>query len=142
MLAGAAVLSLGGMVAHSARALGTDALLGIDTLGPTAVFATIAALWCTRRREFAARMLWRWVWLHLIVGAFITMFLDLSATHIGWHALYGALQIPLILALRARRREASRSRSISFRRRWTSPARPPRRSAKQPRCPSSPTPMP
>ena len=106
-LAAAAVLSWVGLLIHNVGALGDESILQIDTLGPTAIFLTIAALSASGKREFALTMLRNWAWLHLVVGVVLTGLLDSAPEHLAWHALYGLLQIPLIVLVQ-RRRAASR----------------------------------
>jgi hypothetical protein len=78
-------------------------LLGPETVGPTAVYLLLAASW----------LLLGWGWLHMIGGGLLSVLPvplrpyhpEQSLRHYAFHALYAALQLPLlIVATRYQRR--------------------------------------
>jgi len=103
----AAVLSWLGFFIHNLADLPARALIGAETLGPTAVYLLLAAGLWSRMRRVAAWLLLAWGWLHLVGGAALSV-LPLpiwpfrpaqTLYHYGFHALYGAAQVPLLVTL-------------------------------------------
>jgi hypothetical protein len=88
-------------------------LLGPETVGPTAVYLLLAASWLTPARRAAGWLLLGWGWLHMIGGGLLSVLPvplrpyhpEQSLRHYAFHALYAALQLPLlIVATRYQRR--------------------------------------
>ncbi|GAA4381549.1 hypothetical protein GCM10023152_30790 [Agromyces bauzanensis] len=100
----AAVAWLGLFVHNLADLPGQD-LLSVETLVPTLVTAVLVAHWFVRpiRRAVTWGLL-VWAWLSLIGGVISVLPLDIlpyepaqTPVHYGFHALYAATQVPLIV---------------------------------------------
>jgi hypothetical protein len=101
----AITLSWLGLAIHNLAELPGQARLGPATLGPTAAYLLLAAGWLSPGRRVAAWLLLGWGWLHAIGGGLLSVLpLPLwpyqpqqSLRHYAIHALYGVLQVPLLV---------------------------------------------
>lgn len=110
------LLSWLGFFVHNIADLPGQTLLSPESLVPTIVFAVLVLAWFTPARRVAAWALLIWALLHLVGGAVLSVLPlpilpfapEQSRWHYAFHALYGLLQLPLIVAL------------IAWLRRWRS----------------------
>jgi hypothetical protein len=108
----ALALSWLGLAVHNLAELGVQARLGPETVVPTAVYLLLAAGWLFPARRVAAWLLLGWGWLHAIGGGLLSVLPvplwpyqpEQSPRHYAVHALYGTLQVPLLLVLTRYRR--------------------------------------
>jgi hypothetical protein len=100
-------LSWLGLFIHNLADLSGQVLLGPETVGPTAVYLLLVAGWLTPARRAAGWLLLGWGWLHAIGGGLLSVLPvplwpyqpEQSLRHYAFHALYAALQLPLLIAL-------------------------------------------
>jgi len=100
-------LSWLGLVIHNLAELTGQARLGPQTVAPTAVSLLLAAGWLSPGRRVAAWLLLGWGWLHAIGGGLLSVLSvpwwpyrpEQSLRHYAVHALYGVLQVPLLIVL-------------------------------------------
>jgi hypothetical protein len=103
----ALALSWLGLLAHNLAELTGQARLGPATLVPTVVWLLLAAGWLSPARRVAAWLLLGWGWLHAIGGGLLSVLpVPLwpyrpaqSLRHYAVHALYTALQVPLLIVM-------------------------------------------
>jgi hypothetical protein len=106
VVAGAAVVSWLGFFVHNLADLPAHALVGAETLAPTAVYLVLLAGLAAPLRRVAVRLLLGWAWLHLLGGAVLSVLPlpvwpyqpEQTLRHYAFHALYGAAQLPLLIA--------------------------------------------
>lgn len=106
-LVAAIALSWLGLVIHNLVELTGQARLGPATVVPTAVWLVLAAGWLSRVQRVAAWLLLGWGWLHAIGGGLLSVLPlpwwpyqpEQSLGHYAVHALYGLLQVPLLIVL-------------------------------------------
>jgi hypothetical protein len=118
-VAGAAALSWLGLFVHNLADLPARTLVGAETLAPTAVYLALLAGLASPARRGAARLLLGWAWLHLIGGAVLSILPlpvwpyqpEQSLRHYAFHALYGAAQLPLLIAGRRHLRTGTAGRA-------------------------------
>ncbi|HEY5882839.1 MAG TPA: hypothetical protein VIU11_28290 [Nakamurella sp.] len=104
-----AVLGLSwlGLVIHNLADLGPQVLLGPETVAPTVVYLLLAAAWTTPARRPVAWLMLVWGSLHLVGGGLLSVLPiplwpfqpEQSLHHYAFHAIYAALQVPLVVAL-------------------------------------------
>lgn len=112
-----AVVAWFGMVLHDVADLPGQDLLSVETFPPTLITFVLVAHWFVRpiRRAITWALL-VWAWISLIGGVISVLPLGIlpfeptqTPVHYGFHALYAAMQVPLILVtslwLRDERRE-------------------------------------
>jgi hypothetical protein len=100
-------LSWLGLLIHNIADLGVPVLLGPDTLAPTAVYPLLAAAWLTLVRRPVAWLMLVWGSLHLLGGGVLSVLPiplwpfqpEQSLYHYAFHALYAAVQVPLVAVL-------------------------------------------
>lgn len=121
LVVAAAALSWLGLYLHNIADLPGQTMLSPESAGPAVITLLLVAFWIPRPRGFPAWLLLGWAWLNLLGGAVLSVlplpFLpfapEQSPRHYAFHALYGALQLPLVLMLtrsirRSRNGRASR----------------------------------
>jgi hypothetical protein len=107
VLLGAVASSWLGLFVHNVADLPGQSVLSSETLYPTLVYLLLVVAWFTIPRRIAARLLAAWALLQLIGGAIISVlplpFLpfdpEQTLHHYAFHAIYGLLQLPLLVLL-------------------------------------------
>lgn len=107
IVAAAAVLSWLGLVVHNIADLPGQTLLSPETALPTVVYLVLLSLWLLSPRSVTSWLLLGWGWLHMIGGAVLSVLPlavlpfepEQSVRHYAFHAVYGVLQVPLLVVL-------------------------------------------
>jgi hypothetical protein len=103
----AAALSWLGLFVHNVADLPGQTPLSPETAYPTVALLLIVLAWPSRARRAAAWLLLGWGWLHLVGGALLSVLPvplwpfqpPQTLRHYAFHALYGVLQLPLLIIL-------------------------------------------
>jgi hypothetical protein len=114
----AIVLSWAGLVIHNAADLPARALIGPETLGPTAIYLAVAGAWFVKPGRLTGSLVLTWVLLQFVGGAILSVlplpFLpydpEQTLRHYSFHVVYGVTQLPLLVSS-VRWARASRTRS-------------------------------
>lgn len=117
----AATLSWLGLYVHNVADLPGQTMLSPESAGPAIVTLLLIGGWITPARRVAAWLLLGWAWLNLIGGALLSVLPlallpftpEQSPRHYAFHALYGALQLPLVVVVTRTVRRDRSSRTAS-----------------------------
>jgi hypothetical protein len=107
-VAAAALLSWLGLFVHNLADLPGQTLRSPETAYPTVALLLVFLAWLSPARRAAVWLLLGWGWLHLLGGAVLSVLpLPLlpfqppqTLRHYAFHALYGVLQVPLLVVAR------------------------------------------
>lgn len=107
LVLGGVFLSWLGFFVHNVADLPGQTILSPESAIPTLIFVLLAAAWLTPARRIAAWVLLGWNVLHLVGGAIVSVLplpiLPFSPSqtlyHYTFHAVYGLLQLPLLVVL-------------------------------------------
>lgn len=105
-----------GMYLHNVADLPGQDLLSVETIVPTLITSVLVAHWFVRPiRRAVTWALLVWAWLSLIGGVISVLPLGIlpfepaqTPVHYGFHALYAAMQVPLIVVTSLWLRDARR----------------------------------
>ncbi|WP_448005987.1 hypothetical protein [Agromyces bauzanensis] len=105
-----------GMYLHNVADLPGQDILSVETVVPTLITSALVVLWFIRPiRHAATWALLVWAWLSLIGGIISVLPLGIlpfepvqTPVHYGFHALYAAMQVPLIVVASIWLRDARR----------------------------------
>jgi hypothetical protein len=96
-----------GFIIHNVGELPAGALLGPDTIAPTAVYLLLLGSWWWPGPRTASWLLLGWGWLQAVGGGLLSVLPlplwpfqpEQTPKHYALHAIYAALQAPLLITL-------------------------------------------
>ena len=121
-VAGAVAVSWIGFLVHNAADLPVRSLVGPETLVPSVVYLALLGGWLLPPlRRPVAPLLYGWGWLNAIGGGLLSVLPlpwwpyrpEQTVYHYAMHAVYAALQVPLLVSLTNKLRGASASQTAA-----------------------------